>query len=155
MNRLITHTLKTLALLASVLLPLQQSLGASCCGQEGQDCANQKSADSSKSSCSQHDAASGCSKAGGLGRSSYEGDSPYSKSEPGRCSGRCHENAPPSAADPAMVGPCLEVDPSAVTVNSNSTLVCESITRDLLAIAVATRSESGSERCVRLCRYRL
>lgn len=155
MNRLVSDMSRILALLASLLLPIQPSLAASCCGHDGQGHANHTSADSSKKSCSQHDKARCCSELNDLEQSCCEGDSSNSKSELSRCSDRCYENAPPIAADLAMVGPCLEDDLSVVTINNISTLVRESTAQGSIANSVAIHSESGSERCVRFCRYRL
>jgi len=156
MNRLITHISKTLALLAILLLPVQQSLAAGCCGNGVQESrTNQTSADSSKSNCSQHDEASCCRKESGLGRSCCEWDSPNSKSELGQCLDMCHDNVPSGEAGSAMVGSTLENDPPVAAVQSISTIFCDSATQDSLANTIATNSASGFQRCVQLCRYRL
>jgi len=126
MDRLIRHTSKTLALLAIMLLPIQQSLAAPCCCQGGQNCVDQ--------SC--------CG-------------SPNSESKPCQCPAECCKNAAPNSADPTTTGPTLKKDSPVAAVPSVSAINCENAARNSLGGCVAIGPASGFERCVRLCRYRL
>ena len=147
MNRLMTHMSKPLALLAIMLLPVQQSLAASCC------CHGGVNHTSSTDCCSRREA-SCCDGTSSLGRSCCQASSPDSKSEPCQCPGGCCDSATPDAfalsADSA-----LKINLSAATVQGISTIACEITTRNSLAGSVAAGSASGLKLCVLLCRYRL
>jgi len=145
MNRLITHTAKTLAMLAVLLLPVQQSMAAATCcchgGLEQTGCCSQ-----GKANC--------CGGADRPGQSCCNRSSLDSESGSCQClGGRCGRAAPDVFAPSADSS--SEVDLSAATVQGISSFAFENATRDSLADAVSAGPASGFERCVRLCRFRL
>jgi len=60
-----------------------------------------------------------------------------------------------SAADPATTSPSVESDLLVVAVPSVSAIDCENSSQNVLVEPVTNNPLSSSERCVRLCRYRL
>jgi hypothetical protein len=154
MNRSVTHISKALALLAIMLLPVQQSLAATCCCHGGRGVASQTIVGPQRNCCSQREA-SYRGRASSLGWSCCEANSPGSKSKPCQCPGECCQKVTPNAVDPVAVRPSLEEDLPVATVLGISTIACENTTRNSQVISVANSSTSGSERCIQLCRYRL
>lgn len=159
MNRLVTHLSKPLLLLATMLLPVQQSLDAVCDCQGGPGGVKQTVVGSTRNRCFQSET-SCCSNASGFrqsccDRSSLHGCSLGLISNPCQCPGGCHEKAAPGAIDPEMIGLPLVIFQEVVALQSISTIACAIATGDPLASAVVTNPANGSERCVWLCRYRL
>lgn len=148
MNRLVTHTTKTLALLAILLLPVQGAMAATCSCGGGM---GQPFVGSVANCCSQPGA--GCCSYD-LGQSCCQTSSSGSKSQSEQCPDRYCETATTEAIA-LSVDSSIEIDLSAVTVHSLSTIADENGQRNSLASTVADSVTSGSELCVQLCRYRL
>jgi len=154
MNRFITLTTKTLALLVILLLPVQQSLASNYCFHSGvdQSTPGRSSVGSMRNCCSQSGASrrSTCD----LGQSCCKASSSDSNSRPCQCPcGCCSTAAPDAIASPANSS--IGIDLSATAVPSFSTTTCESGPQNSQGSTIAISTASGSVLCDWLCRYRL
>lgn len=154
MNRLLPHIAKSLALLAVVMLPVEQMLAANCCCRGGQSAVTHVEAGGQSSCCSQVQA-SCCSTASRSSNDCCGQSQSDSGTKPCRCpAGTCGKDTP-NAVEPA-------VDISSVNDEFSVAAVLEASSADVVDLqtdsAGRTSSEistSGSQRCVLLCRYRL
>ncbi|NOY40340.1 MAG: hypothetical protein GXP26_00700 [Planctomycetes bacterium] len=155
MNRFVTHTTKTLALLAILLLPVQRSMAATCgCHSGVSQPSSGAMASGAMASCCSRDAVSCCCSSHDLGQSCCQASSSGSKSQSEQCPDRYCETATTEAIA-LSVDSSLEIDLSAITVHRISTIADESGPQNSLASTVAAGTTNGSELCVQLCRYRL
>ena len=154
MNRQLSHISKTLALLAVTLLPVEQTLAATCCCRNSHGDVKHIAAGWPKSCCSPGQAAY-CRIANASQRSCCEHGQSHSDSKPCRCPAGClGKDAPDAvvlATDSAASG-----DELSVAVMPTTALGLADGTRsDSLRSTTSRYSTSASQRCVLLCRYRL
>ena len=154
MNRLLPHIAKTLALLAVVMLPVEQMLAANCCCRGGQSAVKHVEAGRQASCCSQVQA-SCCSTASKSSNACCGQGQPDSGTKPCQCpTGACGKDSP-KAVEPAVDNSSVSSDLFvAALIETTSDEVIDRQTDS----AGRTSSEiwtSSSQRCVLLCRYRL
>jgi len=140
MKRLLEHISKSLAVLAVVLLPVEQALAASCCCRGGSGRVAHVADGFQKSCCTQSQAAC-CGTASG--------------SQPCHCSIECYGQDAPNTIDPAMFRTSSD-DEAVVGVLLTIALDAAGIAAPGLLRSTASPSPiRGAQRCVLLCRYRL
>ncbi len=154
MNLFTSHTSNTLALLAILLLPVQQSVVASCCCRVTETRANLAAAGLWQDSHSQREW-SPCSSGNSQTPSCCNSNSSDSNSRPCQCPCGCCKMPAPDAVDPALTGPSMENDLLVVELHSDSTTNCVNAPQHSLEKLVANFTTGGSERCVQLCRFQL
>ena len=153
MYRLLPHISKTLALLAVVMLPVQQMLAANCCCRGGQNAVKQVEAGGQPSCCSQVQA-SCCSTASNSSNACCGQGQPDSGTKPCRCpAGSCGKNAP-KAVDPAVDISSQSDELSLAPVIETSFAQVGDPQTDSAGCVPSEMATSGSQRCVLLCRYR-
>ena len=150
MNRRLLHISKTLALLAVLLLPVEQALAASCC------CRGKQSVvASSQGSCCSQGLATCCSTVSTSQRSCCEQGDTRSEPTPCQCPTGCFGQDSPDAVVPARNNASSDHELTLVAVLATSIDVVHGASSDLLRSTVFRTSMSGVQRCVLLCRYRL
>ncbi len=149
MNPFVTHTTKTLALLAILLLPVQRSMAATCDCHSGVG----KASSGAMTSCCSQPGASCCSPYD-LEPSCCQASCLDSKSRSEQCPGEYCEVAVLETVAP-LADSSSGIDLSAAAAQSISTIADVDGPQNLQTSAVAINTMSGSALCVRLCRYRL
>lgn len=156
MSRKRLNITKTLALLAVAMLPVAQTLAASCCCRSGRAVGESVSTGSQRSCCLQ--ASQSCCIATSTLHGSCCGGESNSGSEPCRCPvGLCGID-PPMGLEPVTSTSSSEVD---LRVNALATVpaaVCAlncQVAREPQLASTPHEPTSGAARCVLLCRYLL
>lgn len=154
MNRLLPHISKTLALLAVIMLPVEQMLAANCCCRGGQSAVKRVEAGGQPSCCSQVQA-SCCSNASRSSNACCGQGKPDSGTKPCRCpAGSCSQDTP-KAVEPAVDISSANDELSVAAVFVTSSAEVGDPQTNSAGSVPAEISTSGSQRCVLLCRYRL
>lgn len=156
MSHYFTTISKTFALLAVVMLPVEQTLAASCCCRGSQIAGKHPTAGLLRSCCSQA-GASCCSTASTSHNSCCDSDS-NSDSKPCQCPvGFCGFD-PPTGFDPGTNTTSSSDELRVDTLAAVPAITCDLNFRtpfQSLRLSAFHTSTSGSQRCVLLCRYRL
>ena len=145
-NRLLRHALKTSALLAVILLPIEQSLAATCCCCTSHASVKQLASSSHRSCCSK-------TADSGAERSCCRQGSSESGSKPCHCPTGCCGKYVPQAVDPTTTI-VSTTDDASVPVVVSTVVDAQDAAADLLSITASPSPISGSQRCTLLCRYR-
>jgi hypothetical protein len=154
MYRLLPHISKTLALLAVVMLPVQQMLAANCCCRSGQHAVKQVEAGGQPSCCSQVQA-SCCGTTSNSSNVCCDQGQPDSSTKPCRCpAGSCGKDAP-KAVEPVVDISSANDELSVATVLETPFAQVGNPQTDSAEWVPSEMATSGSQRCVLLCRYRL
>lgn len=152
MNRLVASIIKTLTLVAILLLPVQQTLAATCCCHRGRYDEKQTVKLPARCCSSCCGGADSHESSFGNARSSSE------PSKPCRCPGGCRSHSGPTATTSTTTSPSLEDESGLERVARKSTLSIGSTAHHSVEnafVAVLAFPKRGSERCAQLCRYRL
>lgn len=152
MNRLLLDISKILALLAVTLLPVRQTLAATCCCRGVRIDGKHVAAGEQRSCCLQS-LASCCSTARTQDGTCCEHGRPASK--PCRCPAGCCGKDAPKATEPATDTASSGEHLALATVPTTVLDAVGETPSDSLGNTTSRTSTSGSERCVLLCRYRL
>ncbi len=152
MNRHLAYIPKALALLAVTMLPVEQSLAASCCcriGHHGRQPVREGAAQTGSEN-GQHDGGSTAEK-----RCCRCCEHGHSNSRPCNCPAGCFSHGAPKAVSSVKDRAFLAVDLSITAVNLIATEDVGTKPSCRLQDPASDTAASGAERCVLLCRYRL
>lgn len=156
MSRKLFNISKTLALLAVAMLPIAQTLAASCCCRSAR-LVGEHGRGGSHTSCCLQALASCCSSASASHGSCCDGES-NPDSKPCRCpAGLCGIDVPvglESATDATSADDDLRVNALATVPAIACAVNCQTACESLL-VSTPHASISSPERCSLLCRYRL
>ena len=152
MNKLLPHFSKTLAMLAVIMLPVEQALAENCCCRGGKSNEKQVSTTSQATCCSSGESTC-CSTAPSSDGSCCEEGQTQTGSKPCQCPAGCFGKDAPKAIDASGITfSDIELSQAIVPMALHE-VVCEAPFHSVqLSTSEAT---SGSQRCVLLCRYRL
>ena len=151
-NTLLRRIMRTLALLAVILLPAEQSLAATCCCCTGHASVKQIPT-SSHQNCYSKNAGGCCSRRSDAESSCCRQGLRDSESKPCRCPAGCCGKYVPQAADPTATV-VSTADDMSVPVVLSTVLDAQDAVVDLQSIIASPSPISGSQRCTLLCRYR-
>ena len=151
MFRFFLSIAKPLALLAVILLPVEQTLAASCCCRRGQRVDKQVAAGGLKSCCAQRKAS--CCDISHV--SCCETAQTHSDSKPCQCPAGCFGKDVPKAVDPAAYKTSADAELTVAVVCTVTIDAVRDAGSPLAATTASQPSTNGLQRCVLLCRYRL
>lgn len=158
MSRLFLNTTKNLAVLAVIMLPVQQVMAASCCCRFDRAAGKHVTAGSLMNCCSQVQAS--CCGTESISPGSFCAGQSRSDSGPCRClAGLCGIDAPTATDSTTGVSVSNNDNDQWVAIMATGQAIALNVdsrtSSDLCRLSTFGTSTSGSERCVLLCRYRL